>query len=305
MFNPEHLVTLRTVVEEGTVVAAADLLGLTPSAVSQQLARLEKEAGQPLMRRRGRNVVPTDAAHVLVAAARAVQAVEERARADLERLRHEVSGPLAVASFPTALRHLAAPALVLLRQRHPDVDPTLHELTPDDGMGAVARGEVGLAVVHDWPMDFLEVPAGVRTELLGTDPCDLLVPAGHPLASRPRVRIQELDGQDWVIEGEGIWSRFLLQSLHDHQLRYRISCHATEIASHVAAVAAGLGLSLVPQLGRERLPDDVVAVPLVRAPTRRVLVAVRRDSARRPVVEAMEKALREVWTGRATVGAVT
>src|SRR5690606_9107530 len=150
----------------------------------------EREAGQPLMQRQGRNIVPTDAALVLVAAATAVQAVEERARADLERLLHEVSGPLTVASFPTALRGLTAPALALLRERHPGVDPVLEERGPDEGMAAVARGEVDLAIVHDWTMDYLEVPAGVSTTLVGTDPCDLLVPAGHPLAGRSRVRVQ-------------------------------------------------------------------------------------------------------------------
>lgn len=298
MFSLDQLVTLKAVVEEGTVVAAADRLGLTASAVSQQLARLEKDAGQVLMRRQGRNIVPTDAADVLVRAAVDVISVEERARTELERLQHEVSGPLHVASFPSALRGLTAPALALLRRRHPGVVPTLIERTPEEGMAAVARRDVDLAIVHDWTRDFLEVPPGVRTTLLGTDPCDLMVPVDHPLAGRSRVGIKELDGQDWILEAPGIWSRFLLQSLHDHQLRYRVSCYADEIASHVVATSQGLGLSLVPHLGRETLPGSVAAVPLVNAPTRRIMAAVRRDSERRPVLEALLEVLTEVWTAR-------
>src|SRR5690606_7338691 len=222
--------------------------------VSQQLARLETDAGQELMRRQGRNIVPTDAAEVLVEAAAQMVAVEERARADLERLRHDVSGPVSVVSFPSELRGLTARATALLRERYPGVVPTLAEKTPDEGIAAVARGDVDLAIVHDWTGDHLEVPPGVTTTVIGTDPCDLMVPADHPLAGRAKVSVRELDGQEWIVDAPGIWPRYLLQSLHNHDLAYRISCYANEHASQIRATELGLGLALVPHLGRALLP---------------------------------------------------
>lgn len=297
MFAPEQLRALQAVVDHGTIAAAADHLGYTPSAISQQLARLQKEAGTPLTTRRGRYVVPTDAAMVLVGAATQVQAIEERTRAELERLGEEVAGPLVVTSFPTALRGLTAAALRRVSTRHPAVDLSVRELHPEAGLAAVAAGDADLAVLHDWVDDHLDLPAGIERTTLGTDPVDLVLSSDHPLAGRERVDLTDLDGERWVNDSSGICSRWLVRTLSHHELAYTIDWRADEYQSQIALAAHGLGLCLVPRLGRGTLPGSVTARPLANPPTRRVFAVHRRTSQRRPAVGAMLAALREEWSG--------
>lgn len=295
MFNLDQLTTLRAVVEDGTVAAAAARLGYTPSAVSQQLSRLEADARQVLMRRQGRNIVPTDAAHVLVRVAAEMASLEERARAELELLTHRVSGAITLAAFPTAVRGISVAAIAALHECHPGVTVTLRDAPPEPGLAGVSRGDLDLAIIHDWTEDHLQIPSGVATSHLGTDPVDLVLPVGHRLAGQAVIDIADLDGENWVNDSPGICSRQLLQSLRDRALDYRISCVLDDYQSQVTATAYGLGLSLLPRLGREPLPDTVVAVPLVDPPTRRILVAYRRDSEQRPALGALLRELGAAW----------
>lgn len=297
MFNPEHLRTLRTVVEEGTVVAAADLLHLTPSAVSQQLARLQVEAGQPVLVRRGRNVVPTDAAAVLVRTAEAIERLDEEARAQLDRLTRDVSGALVVGSFATAMRGLLAGAAAALAQQHPHLELTLREIEPELALEEVRRGRLDVAVVHDWTDYRLPVPPGLATHEIGEDVVDLVIPRGQQVTRRRdgSVDLRTLDGQVWIDDTPGVYSDWLLGALHEADVTYRIGAAVDSYPGKLALAGAGFGLTLVPRLGRDAVPETVEIIPLHDPPTRRVFLTHRQAAERRPAVEALVAAVREAW----------
>lgn len=294
MFSLDQLVSLTAVVEEGTIAAAADRLGYTPSAISQQLSRLEREAGTPLMSRQGRYVVPTDSGLALAEAARVMVGAEERARAELERLGAEVTGRLAVAAFPSVTRALVADALATMKQRPHSVSISLRELGPDDGLRAVERGDLDVAVGHDWVSDTVTVPAGVVLTDLGTDPLDALLPADHPLATEPLLRAQQLAGDAWITDASKgtcqLWLQHFQQTVGTD---LRVVALVDEHHTQIALVGAGLGVTMMPRIGHGELPPTVVAVPVVDAPTRHLFVAHRRDSSRRPTIHALNTVLVE------------
>jgi DNA-binding transcriptional LysR family regulator len=294
MFSLDQLASLTAVVEEGTISAAADRLGYTPSAVSQQLSRLERDAGTPLMSRQGRYVVPTDSGLALVEAARVMISAEERARAELERLTDTITGRLAVAAFASATRGLVADALATMKRRHASVSVSLREHGPDDSLRAVERSEVDVAVGHDWVDDTAAVPTGVVLTQLGTDPLDVVLPLDHTLASETLIRPRQLTEEPWISDASaGTCQRWLhrFQQVNDVQLD--ITALADEHHTQIALIRAGLGVTMVPRLGRGVLPEGVVAVPVVDAPTRRVFVAHRADSSRRPTINALIEVLVE------------
>lgn len=297
MFAPEHLVSLKAVVEEGTVLAAADRLGLTASAVSQQLSRLQKEAGQPVLVRRGRNVVPTEAATVLVRLASQVEQLDESTRAELELLTSKVSGPVRMSSFPTAVVGLLAPVLPALRERYPQLRPSVRELTPEASLVALRRGEVDLAVVHDWTDHHMTLPFGLTPRELGHDVVDLIAPHEHgfKVGRNGLMNFDDLGDQDWVDDSPGVFSDWLLSALHLRSLDYRIAATADTFPSKIALVAAGAGVGLMPRLGRPDMPDTVVALPLRDPPTRRLMLVHRDSSERRPVVVSVVREIRRVW----------
>lgn len=299
MFSPEHLVSLKAVVEEGTVLAAADRLGLTASAVSQQLTRLQKEAGQPVLVRRGRNVVPTDAAEVLVRLASRVERLDEAARAELEHLTSDVSGPLTISSFPTGIVGLLAHTLPTLREQHPLLRLTVRELTPEGSLRAVRRGEVDLAVVHDWTDYHKALPEGLVSTVLGNDVVDLIAPHDHDLriGRNGVIDLRDCGGRDWIDDSPGVFSDWLLTALRERQLDHRIAATADTHPSKIALVAAGFGIGLMPRLGRPDLPDTVVSFPVKDPPTRRIMLVHRDSSERRPAVVAVAAELRRAWAG--------
>lgn len=296
MFNPEHLLTLQAVVEEGTVLGAADRLGYTPSAVSQQLSRLQKDVPQPIMRRRGRANVPTDAAAVLVRLAQQMRDLDERTRSELEMLDGHVSGSLTLAGFPTGFRGLLIPAAMGLRERHPHLEVTLHELNPHESVAAVRRGEVDLALVHDWTDRHVRLQDGVVDWPIGLDPVDLVVREDHTFTIRPDgIDLADLDGQVWIDDTPGVFSDWLLQSLDAHRLSYRIGATVEHLAIRLRLVLEGFGICLLPRLGRGDLPPGVVALPLQGAPTRRLFAVHRDASTQRPDVKAALDLMQENW----------
>ncbi len=299
MFNAEHLGTLQAVVEEGTVLAAADRLGCTPSAVSQQLGRLQREVSRPLMTRRGRSNVPTEAATVLVRLAQQVRDLDERARAELEGLDGEVSGSMVLSGFPTAVRGLLIPAAVDLRRRHPGLELTLREMSPHVSVTAVRRGEVDLAVVHDWTDRHVPLQDGVQVWPIGLDPVAVVLPQDHGVRVGPDgVDLDDLGGRVWIDDTPGVFSDWLLEALDSRRLRHRIGATVEHLSGRLTLVAEGFGICLLPRLGRDDLPPGVVALPLVGAPTRRIQAVHRDAGGRRPAVEAALDVLRDTWRER-------
>lgn len=203
MLDLQRLRALHAVSVHGTVGAAASALGYTSSAVSQQIAKLERETRTVLLEREGRGVRLTDEAHQLVRAARELIAIVERAETELEERRGVPSGRLTVAAFASAARGLMPPVLADLARRHPALDTRLTEVDPHLSVDLVAKGAVDLVVAHDWDIAPLPAPANVEQTVIGNDLCDLLVPQGHRFAGRTGVRREELAGERWICQPPG------------------------------------------------------------------------------------------------------
>src|SRR5919198_434257 len=197
MLDPRRLRVLREVAARGSFTAAARALAFTQSAVSQQVAALERQAGTRLVERGVRPVRLTDAGRALLAHAEAVLARLDQAEQELGELAGLRRGRLRLASFPTAIATLVPRAVARFRERHPDVDLTVLDDHRQGLVPRLARWELDLALIYDHealPEADVELE---RTHLLD-DPFDLIVPDRHPLARRRSVALEELAGETWV-----------------------------------------------------------------------------------------------------------
>lgn len=292
--NVERLRALHAVSVHGTIAAAAESLHVTPSGVSQQLAKLERETGHRLLEPRGRGVRLTGAGHVLAGHAARVLAQLAAARAELDGLREDAVGPVRLGSFVTAARAVLPPALSALRDRHPRLSPTLQEGEAETVLPALVRGDIDVAVVESWDTLPTPIPATVSRLLLASDVIDLALPAGHPLARRRSVDLAELRGMRWAAwTAGGTCERQLLQTLREHGADPVIVCNVADYPTQLAFVAADLAAALIPRLGRDPIPGGVRMVA-TRPVVRRTIYAAWRTDADRPAVRACVEALRAV-----------
>lgn len=255
MLNLERLRTLDALARHGSVSGAADGLHVTTSAVSQQMAKLEREVGQPLLAKNGRGVRLTDAGRLLADHAARIISQVELAQADVEAQRGCAVGELRIGAFPTAMRGLLPQALSALRAGHPDVRARVREQEPEESMAAVVRGDLDLALAIDWHNKRMPVPAELtRTHLLD-DSVDIAVPAGHPLADRSRISLADFADDDWISWNEGQFCHeWLVFTLRGTGVEPRIAHIAEEHHTQLAFVEAGLGVCVAPRLGRGPVP---------------------------------------------------
>jgi DNA-binding transcriptional LysR family regulator len=300
MIDLGSLRSLIAVRDHGSVVAAAAALGYTPSAVSQQIKRLEQQSRVPMLERVGRGVILTDKGRLL--ADRGGQLL-----ADLEEVQNlaldgvdELTGEIRLASFSTACRGLLAPLVARLRRSAPGLTVTFTEHDPRDVVTVVERGQAELGVVHDWNSVPLEVPAGLVRRHMFYDAADVLLRRDHPLAAASSVQAQQLGDEHWVSTPVGsICHEWLHQMFGQHGSRPDIRYFDASFATHVALVEHGVAVALVPRLGRERLPDDVRAVPVTDpVPRRDVSVLWRRASTDNPVRRHVQRELETVVAER-------
>ena len=303
MLNLERLRVLQAVARHGSVTAAAAELHVTTSAVSQQLARLERESGTTLVERNGRGIRLTDSALLLAGHAQAILSLAEQAQADVAAQAGAVAGRLVLASLPTATRGLAAPALRHLAAAHPALRVELIEADSSESVPALVQGTVDLVIAHDWSNAPLSAPDGVTRALLHEDRADIAVPATHPLA-RPAqngdrdgavAELSQFGAGPWICGSPGgschDWLTFTLRSAH---LEPQIAHTADEYATQLALVAAGLGIAVMPRLGRGQVPEGVRMVAVRPALRRNIWALWRTTAARRPAISAAVAALRAV-----------
>ncbi|MET7279551.1 LysR family transcriptional regulator [Kribbella sp. NPDC005582] len=301
MIDLGRLRALYAVAQYGSVNRAAEALGYTPSAVSQQLAKLERETRTTLVERQGRGIALTDAALQLAATAERVLALVEEAELTLEEQRGEAIGTLRIAAFPTAARGLLPTALSRLIVDHPALDVRVSEIDPFEAVASVNRGDAQLAVVHDWHNTPLALPEGLSRVKLGSDPADVLVPASHRLAGKEFVRAEDLVGERWICQVPGsICHEWLMRTMRRAGVEPDVAYSVAEYQTQLAMLARGIGIGLLPRLGRGPVPDGVVAVPLQPAPSRRIYAVWRNVTSRRPALVVTLSALKQAWPERTT-----
>ncbi len=297
MLDLRRLRLLRELEARGTLAAVADALGYTPSAVSQQLAVLEREAGVALLERAGRGVRLTDAARVLVAHAGALLERAELARAELDAAAGgAVAGRARIAAFQSVALRLAAPALAALGGEHPQLRTELVEAEPEDALPALALGDVDLVIADEWqdqPRSRLE---SLDREDLFRDRVLVALPEHHRLAGRDRVPLAALRDEPWAAGHPGTgYVEMLVRACRalggfEPDVRHR----ANDAAVLLAAVARGLAVTMLPDLvGADRHPGVVVR-PLEEGDVERtIFLAARSTDRARPSVQAVRAAVRD------------
>jgi len=295
MMDLAALRSLEAVHAHGSVVAAAEALGFTPSAVSQQIKRLERQSGVALLERVGRGVILSGPGRILVEEGARIAAELERLETDLHAHAGEVTGDLGLVGFSTAMRGLIGPVAADLMARHPGLRIRLREVEPWQAVDEVAAGQADVAVVHRWGDVPIAIPDHLDRATVHRDEADVIVRRDHRLARRRTVRPKDLVDERWIATPEGTICRQWLTRMYAGTGRLPVIEHTSmEFDSHLALVRAGLGIALVPRLGRQPLGDGLVAVVAHSPePTREVLAVHRRSQADSPAIGAVIEALRE------------
>jgi DNA-binding transcriptional LysR family regulator len=315
MLDLRRLRLLHELHARGTIAAVAEALQFTPSAVSQQLAVLEREVGVPLLEPAGRGVRLTDSALVLVGHADALLQRAEVAQAELAAASGRVAGRGRIASFQSVALQLAVPAMQALARDAPDLRCELVEAEPEQSLPALNLGDVDLVLADEWRHQPLSRPVGVDREDLGHDPVHLVLPEDHPAARRHRraVPLAELAGDTWTTGHPGTgWEEITNRTCRelgafDPDIRHRTNDSVTSLA----LVAGGQAVTLLPALVRaDAHPGVVVRAPQEGSVERTIFMASRAADATRPSLQALQAAIRASaavrgWNARAGAGSVS
>ena len=289
MLDLKRLRLLSELSRRGTIAEVASVVGYTPSAVSQSLAQLEREAGVALLERDGRRVRLTPAAHGLVAATDRVIAELDAAEAELAAEHETVRGEVVIGAFPSAAANLVVPAVAELDGQHPELACVVREHEPEDGIPLLRSGELDLLVSESYD-DVPSAPAGgLESHLLLTEPL-LLVAGGDGsselAAHRDAAWIAGLAGTQFAAA--------LDAACAEAGFTPRIVHRADDARLIQALVAAGLGVALLPELACDPAPGVVYREVTPSPPRRHVHALARRGATRRPALAAALSALREL-----------
>lgn len=294
MLNAGRLSLLVELEDRGSLTAVADALGYTPSAISQQLAKLEAETGRSLLEPVGRGVVLTAAGRTLAVHAREVLERLEAAEAALEEA-EALAGTVRVAAFQTAARGLLVPALEQLAGSHPTL---VFELVDQEAEAALPRlrsGELDLVVAEEYPQALrARDPRLIRQEL-GADELWVALAAGHPAArSGAPVALAELAGEPWATPWAGTHYASMVEGAcraagFEPLVRHRV----TDLGTLLDLARSGLAVALVPTLGGLSEQGGLALRPVAGGGLHRNLfAAARRGAAARPALGVLVEALR-------------
>lgn len=295
MLDVKRLQVLMHVVERGSVTAAAETLSYTPSAISQQLQRLEREVGQPLLERHPRGMVPTDAGHILAGHARKVLRQLTAAESDLAEIANVRRGHLNLGTFPTVGSSFLPLAVQRYRQLYPSIQLTIHSAREDQLIQKLEEGQVGMSLLWDYAWGRVDGSQLSLTTLF-TDPTVLIVAADHRLARRKQVKMADLSNEQWIIRSENHPVVEVLQrSAVAAGFTPKISFAANDYQEAQAMVSVGFGVALAPRTAVVNKHPEVRIVSLGgTAPARRILVAHRPDRVRAAAEIAFHEVLLEI-----------
>jgi DNA-binding transcriptional LysR family regulator len=291
MLNPLHLRTLTTVLQTRSFAVAARQLGYTPSAISQQIAALERATRLPLFEREARSIRPTPAAAFLAVRGQEVLAVLGALQDDLRGLADGAAGTVRLGSFPTASEQLLPAALAGLAVSHPSVEVLLDEGEPVELIPRLQDGDLDVALVYGYTRVPARRPRALALTPLLREDLVLMLPADHPLTAEEEVAIEQLADAVWVATRQGTEGATCLQRMcADAGFEPRISYRSNDYDVIHGFVRSGLGIALVPVLGHVPDPGVVTVRPAGMGAQRSVGVLTRQD-ARNPAVHGVIAAL--------------
>jgi DNA-binding transcriptional LysR family regulator len=297
MLDVKRLRILKEVADRGSFSAAAEALSYTQSAVSQQIAALEREAKAQLVTRGSRGIRLTESGEALVKHADAILTRLADAEAELEAIAGLRGGRLRLAAFPTVGATLMPLAIATFRDRHPDIELTVRQLEPEDSIPLLKTGELDIALTIE-PSVRPEDADGIESQFLLEDPMFAALPLDHPLVDKARVRLKDLSGESWISTTDACSCGDLVRN---HCIRMGFEPHVTfESDDYLAIqglVAAGVGVAMIPTLALTTVRDDIVIRDLGNeAPVRKISAATLPGAQRSPAVLAMLGVLADVAT---------
>lgn len=304
MYDPTRLAALVAVAEAGSITRAAARLGYTAPALSQQVAKLEREAGATLLVRHHRGARLTAAGELLAVRARRVLDEMDQARHELARLSGLSGGRLRVGTFTTAGIHLLPPVLSAFRRAHPDVELAVTDYEPPDGVAAVATGDVDLALTHAYEPATVAPPgSGVDLEPLLVEELVLITEVGHMLSeSTGRLAVSELAGRPLISSAPTHPPRRGVErALAEAGATPAVVCESPGYALVCALVSAGIGMAVVPEMVAAMSPTPLAVRRLEPAAFRRTISVAHRGEASSASAQTLRALLRTGF-GRAAPG---
>ena len=296
MLDVRRMRVLREVAQRGSFSAAAEALSFTQSAVSQQIAALEREAGTTLVERSVRGIRLTDAGRALVRHTEAILGRLAEAEAELEAIAGLRGGRLRMASFESAGATLMPLAIATFRERHPAVELSLSLAEPMDSLPKLKSGELEIALTFDPNGVAAQGGESIEHVHLLDDPLYLALAPDHPLANKRNLRLADLAGDAWI-EGTPscACSAMLRRACERAGFAPRIAFESDDYAAIQGFVAAGVGVALVAELALTTVRDDIVIRSLGReTPVRRIHAAALAGGYRSPATTAMLEILTDV-----------
>ncbi|OZI34202.1 LysR family transcriptional regulator [Bordetella genomosp. 10] len=287
-----RLKVLRELSRCGTMAAAAQALYLSPSAVSQQVAQLEIEAGVSLTERRGRGVVLAPAGQALVGYAERILVVLDEAKSEMAQLRKEIAGELRVAAFPSIACVVLPQTMKALVQLFPRLHVVLEEMEPSDGLAALRSWRVDVAIVDDLSTVLEGRPEGLDRVALTEDVLYALLPAGHPLAAKHSVSITDLRNASWALDAtSSAYGDFIVNLCRRTGFEPRLNAACSGFQMVSAMVAAGCSVSVAPGLLLHKKIPGIKAVKLRPEVRRSISVAYRSGERNHPSVKLFTEEL--------------
>jgi DNA-binding transcriptional LysR family regulator len=273
VLDPRRLRLLIGLESLGTVRAVAEAASMSPSAVSQQLAALERESGASLLERHGRTVALTAAGVALAAHARVILERIDAAEDALRALRDAPAGTVRIASFTSAMRGFVIDAAAAIGRAHPAIAVELAELEPDRTVPALERGEVDLAIVADFGDGTLPHMPTLHSVPLAADELMAVMPPGTPFAGE----LAELRALPWLLDGTEL-ERHLLRRCRRADFEPRVVARLFSHEALLYSVGVGLGVTILPTFALSSARDVAIA-PLAPV-ARRELLVLHREGAR-------------------------
>jgi DNA-binding transcriptional LysR family regulator len=293
MLDVKRMRVLREVAAQSSFSGAAEKLGYTQSAVSQQIAALEREAGVVLIERNPRGIRLTDAGEALVRHTEGILARLTDAEEELEAIAGLRGGRLRLASFPTAGATLMPKAIAEFSRRHPGVELSLSEADPPQSVPRLRAGELDLVLVDD--TDPVLDDREVEFEHVLDDPLFAVLPKEHALAGRRRIKLADLAPEPWIQTSCACaCSRHTQEACSRAGFEPRVAYESDDFGVVQGLVAAGVGVALIPGLALvgER-PDVVIRSLGAKPPHRKIYMATLANGYRSPAMDEMRTIIKE------------
>ena len=296
MHDLRLLTVLREVALRGSFSAAADALAYTQPAVSQQIARLEKQVGVKLIEREPRGIRLTPAGEVLVRHTERILAQLAAADEELQEVATQARGRLRIGSFATAAGTIVPRAVAAFRRLRPAIEVDISLLDPHESIPALRRGDIEIAVTEEGGFEGDADTSGLEVEHLLDDHMWVSLPADHPLATRHTIELAELRDEDWMfacLSGTCADSNVVLRACQEAGFQPKIAYQSDDYFAIQGLVASGMGVALIPGLGLASTREDVAVRRVKGRPPYRRIAAITTGEAAGGAIPTMLECLRD------------